>query len=163
VSSKHLVGAVVAGVALWAVASTGQLIRSRLPPDPASRVSAPEEPAHRVDVDTRAEVRSEVAGSGLRRILVLMAGRPRRVTTYRGEGRGIFAETVYRVRGRKVVLRQSTAAPPGARVRPAYIQDVPGTAQSSSDIYWADNGYILSLSRSGASEAGELRWFPPGE
>jgi hypothetical protein len=157
VAVRYLVIAGIVGVAAWALGSTIGFMDSR---EPSARdTHAQKEPGRRVSVGSLTEVRSEVGETGLGSVLVLTAGRPRAVFTYSGD-RGLFAETVYRVQHRRVVLRQSTTAPPGARLLLAYVEDVPGTAQSPGDYYWADRGYVLSLSRTGARVAGKLRWLP---
>jgi hypothetical protein len=156
--SRFLVIAGIVGVAAWGLVSTRAFLDVQ---DPPARPPAEEAPVHRgsggrVSVGSLAEVRAEV-GEVLGNVLVLTAGRPRTVFTYAGD-RGLFAETVYRLGHHRVVLRQSTTAPPGARLLLAYVEDVPGTAQSPSDYYWADRGYVLSLSRTGAHVAGKVRW-----
>ena len=150
----------IVGVAAWALVSTMGFMEGRDAPArrQARGASVDEGPGRRTPVDSLAEVRSEVGEAGLGSILVLTAGRPRAVFTYAGD-RGLFAETVYRVGRRRVVLRQSTTAPPGAQLLLAYVEDVPGTAQSPGDYYWADRGFVLSLSRTGARVAGKLRWL----
>jgi hypothetical protein len=160
VPARYLVAGGIVCVTLWAVVSTLGFVGSRDGParPPSREPLATRGSAHRVTVRSLAEVRTEIERAGLGSVLVLTVGRPRAVSTYVG-GRGLFAETVYRVRQRRVVLRQSTAAPPGARLLLAYVEDVPGTAQSAGDFYWADRGYVLSLSRTGARVAGEMRWL----
>jgi hypothetical protein len=161
-TSRQVVTAGLALVTLWALLSTAGFVRIGDRPrgdGPAETREAVGPRPRRVQAETRARVRSVLAGAGLDPSLVLTAGRPRSVTTSKDGGRGIFAETVYRVGGKRVILRQSTAAPPGARVRSVYVPDVPGTAQSPLDFYWADRGFILSLSRTAAGSAGDLRWY----
>jgi hypothetical protein len=158
VPSRYLMVGGIVCVTLWAVVTTVGFVRSndRSTRSPARSPSA-RSSMQIVNVGSLAEVRQELGSAGLGSVLLLTVGRPRSVFTYRGD-RGLFAETVYRVDRRRVVLRQSTAAPPGARLLLAYVEDVPGTAQSAREYYWSDRGFVLSLSRTGAHVAGELRW-----
>ena len=163
---RYALAAVVAAITLWALGSTIGFMRARAPQSTSSPSRADERSdsiAELVRVRKLADVVREVRRAGIRDVLVLDAGRPRRVETFTHDGGGLLVTTVYRFRGRPVTLQQSTGTQRHLRQRLAYVSDVPGTAQSRAAFHWAERGFIVSLSRSAAGVAASLRWHSPPE
>ena len=163
---RYALASVVVAVTLWALGSTIGFMRARAPQPPSAPSRADQRSdsiADLVRVRKPADVVREIRRTGIRDVLVLKEGHPRWVETLTDRGGGLVVTSVYRFRGRQVTLHQSTGTQEHLRQRPAYVSDVPGMAQSRDAFHWAERGFIVSLSRSGAGIAGSLRWRSPSD
>jgi hypothetical protein len=98
---------------------------------------------------------------GLREVLVLNKGQPKRLSvTFTGE-QDVAAHSFYEVRGRTVSVGQIFGAPlppSGGLVRLSPDR----TAVEVDDVlYWSERGFILTLASDSKELAGRLRWRSP--
>ena len=98
---------------------------------------------------------------GLREVLVLNKGQPKRLSvTFTGE-QDVAAHSFYEVRGRTVSVGQIFGVPlppAGGLVRLSPDR----TAVEVDDVlYWSERGFILTLSSESKELAGRLRWRSP--
>ena len=171
-TSKLIVGALLAvavGLGLWGTLSYTRDISKSATANPSSERQS-SEPLRlqrgRAIADARPlrglqQLVNQLHRVGLREALVLIEGRPQRLSvTFTGE-QDVAAHTYYEVRGRTVSVGQIFGAPlppsgPLVRLSPDR------TAVEVDDVlYWAERGYILTLPSDSKELAKNLRWRSP--
>lgn len=168
-TSKLIVGALLAvavGLGLWGTLAYTRETSTRDEPNPALESTQASEPPLQQGsaiADARPlrgikQLVNQLHRVGLREVLVLNKGQPKRLSvTFTGE-QDVAAHSFYEVRGRTVSVGQIFGAPlppAGGLVRISPDR----TAVEVDDIlYWSERGFILTLASESKELAGRLRW-----
>jgi hypothetical protein len=171
-TSKLIVGALLAvavGLGLWGTLAYTRETSMRDEANPASGSTQASEPPHQQGsaiADARplrgiTQLVNQLHRVGLREVLVLNKGQPKRLSvTFTGE-QDVAAHSFYEVRGQTVSVGQIFGAPlppAGGLVRLSSDR----TAVEVDDVlYWSERGFILTLASDSKELAGRLRWRSP--
>ena len=172
-TSKLIVGALLAvavGLGLWGTLDYTRDTSMRAEANPASdSTQAPEPPGLQQGsavADARplrgiTQLVNQLHRVGLREVLVLNKGQPKRLSvTFTGE-QDVAAHSFYEVRGQTVSVGQIFGVPlppAGGLVRLSPDR----TAVEVDDVlYWSERGFILTLPSESKELAGSLGWRSP--